>query len=343
MNHMQTQLHNMAFFDPIINFLDKFKTTVDETISAGTDFLGITGGEEEQPFIGPLPAPPQEQQATVDTVSTPQQLSEDIITQSNATVTLASQFTKEMNESGFFDVFDSSGNKITQEQFQQQGLNIEHIPETFGTPSEEISITDFADVQMEAPPSNIPQVDSSLISSITTFNNMFQTFFEETQAALDELEKTKESKAVATTREDELIKRFEDFFANKPSQAEVFGSALESFGVTPELIRGQIALAKQIGAVAQEMADIQEQKARVLEAEGARPGVQLGFLEGRLAKIEKQFNSRINAKAAQGGALQAQLEAQRGNIDQARALAAQVVAAAVADQQASFDEHSLRS
>src|SRR3990167_872627 len=319
------------------NFFDQFKSAFE----LAKQNLGF-GGTTTTPTIAPTPPPPTQTQQAATAVSTPQQLAQQVTQQSRQAISISSQYYKIATPSGF-DIFNkATGKKLSYEEalplFKAGTLNVDWVPERFTPTPQEANVTDLADGTMQAPIPSIPDINTGLKESISTFSNQFQIFFDETQKFLDDLKTQEGQRITAEEREKELIGRFETFFANRPSQQQLFGETLAGFGVTPELINEQIGIARQIGQISQEMALIEEQKQITLPNEGARPGVQLGFIEGRLAKVEKQFNSRINAKAAQAGALQAQLEAQRGNLEQARSLAAQVVSAAVADQQADFDE-----
>ena len=178
----------------------------------------------------------------------------------------------------------------------------------------------------------------------TTPAENLQTIFGGIQGELGNLTQESQQRLTGVQGEQEqaeqeresLLGQIRQFFSGRRGERELLEQELERFGVVEDLgiARG---LAEQIGAANQQIASLQERKAQAIDqVQGA--AVSSVLINRRVATQEKRYNSRINAQAAQAGALAVQLEAVRGNITQARAVANDVVNAAIADQQAELQE-----
>jgi len=167
--------------------------------------------------------------------------------------------------------------------------------------------------------------------------------FEGIQAGLTEV-----SKGLGEVEKDKETGLFTQMFQNlqekigqrpKPvSTEEKFKQeqkeAFTRFGLTPQAFAEQQNLIGQLSAFNKEVADLEAQRdMRKLQTEGQFGGRLTLALKGEQALIDRQYNSRIAAKAAQAGVVAQQLQLQRGLIQDANAMALQITNLAIHDEE----------
>jgi len=101
---------------------------------------------------------------------------------------------------------------------------------------------------------------------------------------------------------------------------------LAQFGYTPESMSKQRELANTVLEYNKQIADIEARKERALiDTDRQYAGLSSALLRGEKAALQRQYNSEIAAKAAQGGLIQQQLQIERGFMQDAVNMTKQVV------------------
>ena len=120
----------------------------------------------------------------------------------------------------------------------------------------------------------------------------------------------------------------------QPTTQEITTQVMEQFGITPESLQRRQGLIGQLTEFSRQQADLEAQKQqRLLGAEQQFAGRLTSALRGEQSLIERQYNSKIAAKAAQAAVIGQQLQLERGLFQDAMAMTSMVVQAATYDQQ----------
>ncbi|RLC37603.1 hypothetical protein DRH27_03675 [Candidatus Falkowbacteria bacterium] len=141
---------------------------------------------------------------------------------------------------------------------------------------------------------------------------------------------------------DKLLKRGEEAREErKPREKllkEAKTAALEEMGLKPEDIRQIGGLIDEITEYQRQIANLEAQKQAAIDLNRQRPGRGMGMLTAEEAIIEKQYNSRIAAKAAQAGVASQKLQLLQGAYQDARNTARTIVEAALYDQRQELED-----
>lgn len=130
-----------------------------------------------------------------------------------------------------------------------------------------------------------------------------------------------------------LITRREDIREEQSSKQELLTQTLEQFGVTPESFEKRQNLQGQLVEYQKEIQGLEAQRDQaVLGAEQQLLGRPEPILRGEKAIIDRQYNSRISAKAAQAGIVEMKYQFETQNFQDAVNMSNMVVEAALYDQ-----------
>ena len=163
--------------------------------------------------------------------------------------------------------------------------------------------------QQEAPPAEQPQ-------------NAFQQTMSQLASAITGRQEARQQAPTALEQQRQI-------------QQQVFSQ----FGLTPESLAGQQTLIGELTALSKQQADLEAQKsAMLLGAEQRLQGFTKGVLRGEQGLIERQFNSRIAAKAAQAAVVGQQLQLQRGLIQDAQQMTNQILQLSLHDEQQKIND-----
>ena len=128
-----------------------------------------------------------------------------------------------------------------------------------------------------------------------------------------------------------LTKRKEER-EEQPSVAELTKTTLAEYGLTPESVQKVQGLIGQLAAYGQQAIDLEAQKQKALGL-SEQAGMPVTYIRGEQSLIERQYNSKISAKAAQAAIVSQQIQMERGLWDDARVTTNMIVSAETYDQQ----------
>ena len=117
-----------------------------------------------------------------------------------------------------------------------------------------------------------------------------------------------------------------------PSVEDVTTTTLAKYGLTPESVQKVQGLIGQLAAYSQQAADLELQKQTAMGL-SEQKGMPMTYIRGEQALVERQYNSKISAKAAQGAIVSQQIQMERGLWDEARTTTNMIVSAMTYDQQ----------
>jgi len=141
---------------------------------------------------------------------------------------------------------------------------------------------------------------------------------------------------------DKLLKREKEAREEQKPREELLKeaktAALEEMGLKPEDIRQIGGLVDEITEYQRQIANLEAQKQAAIDLNRQRPGRTMRMLTAEEAIIEKQYNSRIAAKAAQAGVASQKLQLLQGAYQDARNTARTIVEAALYDQRQELED-----
>jgi len=171
---------------------------------------------------------------------------------------------------------------------------------------------------------DIGAVGNGLVAQDTQMQELIKTLTKQAEEAAKRAETAQKGILATITKRAEVRKA-------APSIEEATRTALAEYGLTPESVQKVQGWMGQLTTYNQQMSDLEAQKNAALGREEGRMGLE-GVVRGRMAIIEKQYNSRISAKAAQAGVVSQQIQMERGIWDQARITSNQIIQAVQYDR-----------
>lgn len=190
-------------------------------------------------------------------------------------------------------------------------------------------------------PRSSPNTSSSnsifdLTAGITGLQEQLNADFQESEKRLNDVQKEKESR---TKKSQGFFNDLQNLFKTRPDSAELLESNLDKYGVDEDL--GAVrSLIGEIGGLRTQLNTLNMREALALESETGRgEGIPQVLINGKQAKIQREYAIRKSAVSAELGAKAAVVEALRGNITQATQLASAAVEAAVFDYQQKVDDY----
>jgi murein DD-endopeptidase MepM/ murein hydrolase activator NlpD len=128
----------------------------------------------------------------------------------------------------------------------------------------------------------------------------------------------------AKTMQESMTKRAQ-IREDQPSVREIYEETLETYGLTPESMEKVQGLTGQLASYQSQIATLEAQKQATLDRIEATPGRGLDLMTREQNEASKRYNREITAKAAQASVVAQQIELERGNWTEARAIAGQIV------------------
>lgn len=208
---------------------------------------------------------------------------------------------------------------------------------------------EMATGNVEIDQSGAPVLDETsgdIIASGEKIKGQTTTQIQQLQQTVDDLtsqltDQQKEAEKEAKTYKSKLLDAItnrQDTKAEQKStqeiQEEATKTALEQYGMTQEQVQQIGGLITEIDEYNRQIATLQSEKqSQLLNKEQQLQGYPGGIVRGEKALLERQYNSRISAKAAQAGVATQHLQMLQGAWQDVQTTADKIVNAATYDQQ----------
>jgi len=201
----------------------------------------------------------------------------------------------------------------------------------------DIKAQNIKEIGLEEPPA-IPVDTGAVTAAGIGAATAGKGTIDDLQKRIEALEKFEPSAELKEEKKSilDLIKKRETTAKERKSAVELREEALaqayKEMGVTPEQIQRIGGLIGEVTEFNKQIADLEAQKQAALDMAEER-GMPMTYIRGEQARKEKEYNSKISAKALQAGVKVQELQMLQGAYTDAKATASQIVSLATYDQQ----------